>query len=266
MLLLKKGKNRKKCIYAVHDGIGNITNYIPLASLINSDYYFYGFDITLEKFNEYLSIQEIAKDYVVNIDADKIWIIGYSLGGCIAYEIALLLSKSGKEVSLVMIDTFLGMKYYSLQKKINFAIKGSDTNPYDDFVDKIKTLYIENNNVQFNTLDVGSQKEISDYIKEKKYDVFLGNYNLFSLNEIICKIHFFQITNNLLNQYEVSKGGINGKVLFFRALENEENAFKMWKKFLKKQVEYFECNGDHHTIMNMENCIFICNKLKDSLV
>jgi amino acid adenylation domain-containing protein len=97
MVALGKGP---RTVFALPPGTGDVLSYIPLAEHIS--------DWTIKAFN-FIEVPTRIADYANLIDADQpegeIFLLGYSSGGNLAYQVAVELERRGRTVDrIVMID------------------------------------------------------------------------------------------------------------------------------------------------------------------
>lgn len=105
---IRKNEN-SPVILLIHDISGEITAYSYLIKKLNKDCSILG--IRFDSNKDEISINELAKRYIESIKAiirqSDTYIIGYSSGGTIAYEMARVLSEndSSTKINLILIDT-----------------------------------------------------------------------------------------------------------------------------------------------------------------
>ncbi|CAL9557198.1 amino acid adenylation domain-containing protein [Streptomyces sp. enrichment culture] len=94
-------------VFCLHSGVGFALSYLPLARHIGEEYPLYGIQAPCVVTGGPLpgSIEEIAADYIRMIKEVRpegpYHLLGWSLGGLLAYEIAVQLRLAGDEVGLV---------------------------------------------------------------------------------------------------------------------------------------------------------------------
>jgi fengycin family lipopeptide synthetase D/tyrocidine synthetase-3 len=110
--LLRKKSDTANHLFFVHDGTGQVEGYIELCNHLNSEFNCWG--IRADRLKNYapqnITIQELAKKYTRKIKKIQpqgpYFIIGWSLGGTIAFEMTCQLEYSGEKPGfLVLIDT-----------------------------------------------------------------------------------------------------------------------------------------------------------------
>jgi len=102
----------KLTFFCVHPAGGGVLCYADLARHLGLDNPFYGLEDTFPLTEEkpHNSVEDMARRYVESVLAYQsrgpYCLGGWSLGGCIAFEMARLLIEMGHEVALALLDTF----------------------------------------------------------------------------------------------------------------------------------------------------------------
>lgn len=106
--LIQLNKKRQgNNLFCIHPVSGNIVAYAKLANLLEKDYRFYAIQSSgLEgELKPSHSIEEMARHYIKDIKSIQVKgpynLVGWSMGGLIAYEIAAQLTAEGEKVSFV---------------------------------------------------------------------------------------------------------------------------------------------------------------------
>ncbi|MFC0516389.1 amino acid adenylation domain-containing protein, partial [Mucilaginibacter angelicae] len=114
LILLNKADSSKKNVYCIPPVFGNSVLYKALAKKLESYAVCYGLQFDGLESNEtfYESIEQIAKAFSEQIadkqSDEKFIILGYSMGGLIAYEIARILKPRFANFNLMLIDVSAG--------------------------------------------------------------------------------------------------------------------------------------------------------------
>jgi hypothetical protein len=111
---------QKSNMFMIHPGAGSCGVYTPLAEKLTDNFNCYGIDSynffhnnKIDNLNE-LSIYYLSQieDIMVNTDATTYHLLGWSLGGKIALEIACILEKRGiTKIKVYLLDTVLTDEY-----------------------------------------------------------------------------------------------------------------------------------------------------------
>ncbi|WP_239004810.1 alpha/beta fold hydrolase [Paenibacillus tepidiphilus] len=111
LVLLQKGTEPDKRLYLIHDGTGRIEGYFPFCPGVDNRFNIYGIapDEAVDGLPRNLTIEQLAAEYTEWIrlqGAGPYYLAGWSIGGTLALEMALLLERQGEEVRLCcMFDT-----------------------------------------------------------------------------------------------------------------------------------------------------------------
>lgn len=125
LIKLKDG-NKNKHLFFIHGGFGTIEIYSKLLTELSKDYTIWGIEYAYSTliYPSQVTIKKLAKEYVQQIkkivnDEDQIYLVGWSLGGVIAFEIANQLPSSSYH--LVLIDADMPNENLKVQK---FSVEG----------------------------------------------------------------------------------------------------------------------------------------------
>ncbi|MCX7747450.1 MAG: amino acid adenylation domain-containing protein [Clostridia bacterium] len=117
--------NHKHPLFCIHDYSGEVLSYSNLASSMKGDQPMYGIRYTYTEENCGVSVEALAEDYIKEIRSIQpqgpYYLVGYSSGGTIAYEMALQLLLQNEEVGLLaLLDTPNYSLYPSLMIRLYF--------------------------------------------------------------------------------------------------------------------------------------------------
>jgi thioesterase domain-containing protein/acyl carrier protein len=120
LVLLKEGLKENNHLFFIHDGRGEIEAYLELCKHLPLDFNYWGIRIDSA---ENVTIRELAQIHIHSLKKIQshgpYHIAGWSLGGTIAFEIALQLEQSGEKIAfLALIDT--PPPHKNLMKEIEF--------------------------------------------------------------------------------------------------------------------------------------------------
>ncbi|MGY3052015.1 amino acid adenylation domain-containing protein [Pedobacter sp. UYEF25] len=246
----------KNPLYLIH-GIGlNVLIFNNLANNLNSDQRVYGLqaiglnglDAPLDNFEEIAS-QYIGEMLEENPDG-PFCLLGYSMGGIIALEMAKQLKMLGKEVTMLgMIDTNLKQydgntrsmilfnKFRRQFPKALFTIRSLFKHPistiqyqYSFFKLKVKNVSVKNSLLKREVFDDNLPKYMSDIVE--KLWVAMENYKITPYDD---KIFLFKATKRL---YYI-----------------DDFKYLGWKKYVRKEIIVKDVPGDHKVMLLMPNVI-----------
>lgn len=244
-LVLLQPRGEKRPLFCVHAAGGNVFRFVRLASDMGTDRPFYGLQARGLESGElpYSSIEEMAAAYVEAIKSVQrtgpYLLSGWSLGGTVAYEMALILEKLGESVpAVIMIDAPSPFMDTYEEDDIEFMLerlKPAADMAFED-IDKqdskqAKLLYIFN---------------------EMKLSGLLSPYISPEVAERHLKLHKYH--NKILCQYRPS-GRISSDIIFFKPTEKIPFDTKMkdpsdWKGFTTGKMEFYEVSGNHFNMLS----------------
>ncbi len=189
-------------------------------------------------------IQDLASHYIQEMRSlqpnGPYFLMGYSLGGMIAFEMAQQLISQNQNVALlIMFDTYLIKGKTILYPKPQKSL--------DNFWIIFKSLY----RIGF----VGSANRIKIIIKSE-FQKLISKYFLnTNIPEPLC-------------EYEPKPYW--GKVLFFRAIENSLGFYVYfpeaeWRKFLKGELGIYSILGSHSSILEKLQVKIIAEKITQAI-
>ncbi|GAA0372815.1 non-ribosomal peptide synthase/polyketide synthase [Bacillus horti] len=271
IISLKTGTETDKNIYMIHGGNGDIGGYVPLASSLPKEFASWG--IPLRKMEGYapqlLQIEELATHYIQQIKKKQqhgpYQLVGWSLGGTIAFEMARQLEQENERVeSVTLIDSYLfhqegkDLPTFNLEEEKELAtewLSGMDNNKYKAFYEKelstISTVselwdyvlekLLENREARLSSL----KSMIPDAMKEA-----IPNFNLIRSRELLYVIQALRSLNRARMEY-VPSSKIKAPIYFFKASESASYEEQEWAAYsMSQNIAYFTISGDHHSILS----------------
>ena len=108
--ILNKDSTASRSIFVIPGIGGNVLPYKKMSKALSSDYKVRGIFLPawVNEKREFKSIESYAKYFLDHMRQDqegRVCILGYSIGGVIAFEVARQLQASGQKVCLVLFDT-----------------------------------------------------------------------------------------------------------------------------------------------------------------
>lgn len=247
----KKDSNNK--VWFIHPAGGQIWCYNSIVQNLKSDYDIYGIEnspISLDPLvyeNNLLYLAEIyAEKIMATTPKGKIWLVGYSFGGTLSFEIANILREKGYNLgSLILIDCHITKNETISKDKLIYSFASKFTNGNNEVIDSDK-LFNDSGNLEY-LLELGQQgghlhddASITDV--EKGLKIWIAN------NQAIAN-------HNINSKYY-------DDVLFIKATLGEADATSGWDKHLKGQLSVFEVESDHFSIYNNINSEIIAQEIK----
>jgi thioesterase domain-containing protein len=261
---LKQGIKETVNIFFIHDGTGEVEGYMELCKHLTGEYNCWGIQANrLENAApQNWSIEELAKKYVQRVKRVRAhgpyYILGWSLGGIIAFEMTSLLEQMNEKINfLALVDSpppqvKLQPKttQFNLESELRFIknyLHGSDLQ------EKLKTAsgvnrlwlsvinYLESNNYDVEMI----KKMISEYGMQT-----LPNYHKLNIKESIYYLNVGRTFRHARALYTPSRK-IHTPVNYFSASQSKGIRKKRWNDYCGKSIKFYEITGDHFSILKM---------------
>ena len=237
---LRSGENRAHPFFCIHPIGGHVYAYLPFVQGLENTNFVYG--IQALGFNQQetplTDIPTMAAYYLRQIEAKYMTgtyqLIGWSLGGVIAFEMARQLTEQGKEVGLVcLLDSYLPPAqeaiteldlYQAFAKDLGLSISIPET---DSAEKKLHTVFIQAQQADIIPLDM------DDVEFEQLFSVFKNNHTA-------------------LSTYQTKP--YQGDVVFFSAglRTHVRDPIKAWQPWVTGQLHVHTINSTHYDILNTE--------------
>ena len=245
-----KPTGSKTPIYIIHGSGLNVFMFHSMVSYLDPERPLYGIQaIGLDGSDQAIhSIEHIASIYITDMRAENpdgpYALLGYSLGGMIALEMAKQLKALGKKVTMLgMIDTYvdnaelfdtkavkLFKKIWRQIPKLLFIIKSLIRYPKDTLLyqlnmvkSRIKRLFGQEEKM------ISAEQSFQERIYQKYEDVY-GKYKLSAYD---AEIHLFKVK----------------KRLYFL----DDPRYLGWRPFAPKGLKIYNLPGDHKTFIQPPN-------------
>lgn len=166
-------------------------------------------------------VNEYLRDVVRHSrNADKVVFIGYSFGGCLAYEVAKLAEKKGVKIdNLIILDSFF---------------KEKSDNGFDSFSDGMRDI-----------------KQLRSFLEER-FAFYRDLEESIKQSIENCFLSFFEHTRTLVNTKEVINVPIN-----YLWAENQdfdvEDTRDLWKEGCTKEYHQYYGFGKHNDMLDQEH-------------
>jgi tyrocidine synthetase-3 len=263
LVLLKEGSNKDKHLFFIHDGSGEVEGYVEFCKQITNDFNCWGLraDRLESLAPRNVTIRELAETY---IDAMKkiqphgpYYIAGWSLGGTIAFEIALQLEKNGEEVSFLGLIDAPGPQQnwgkeanpFSLESEINWVWEYLPDNEIKEKVKELRDIneiwskildHLEENNIGIEII----RQLIPDHLAQ-----IIPNYNRLGIKELIYYMNLNRTLSNARSFYIPSQR-LHTNLHYFKASESPVIFQDSWDDYCINPIKSFERTGDHFSIFN----------------
>jgi thioesterase domain-containing protein/acyl carrier protein len=249
----------RPALYCAHPAGGTVFCYRELARLLSDDQPVYGLQARGIDGREppRARLEEMAADYVAEIRKDQpvgpYWLLGWSLGGLIVFEMARQLAAAGKQTALVaIIDA--GM------------IPPGQSFTEDDFVPMLLQLFPEELRP--------TEKELKNLKPEEQLDFFrvrAERARLVALNDSpIEDQHVFQVFQaNMTALLDYHPQPFAGKLTLFRARQDatpmHREPFMGWAPWALGGVEEHRIEGEHVNLFREPYISHLADELRKVL-
>jgi thioesterase domain-containing protein/acyl carrier protein len=243
LVLLKKGRKELAPLCFIHPLGGNVNCYLALAKAI--DYQGCIYAIQKQK-TDGRSIEETASYYIDLINSlgkqSKYNLIGWSMGGVIAYEMAQQLPN--ESVSLIMIDS----------SNPSIGLLDADATERQEELDMLEIMWTELgiSFSQFQHLvDNASIEELIDHTLQQGIKQRVLPHDL-TVHEFTQRYQVLVENNSVLKAYHPVL--LERQVTIISAIEGQQNGSTGWEG-LTAGLNRVLVNGDHNSIMTMPNVL-----------
>ncbi len=267
---IKETSPQNNHLFLIHDGSGEVEGYLEFCKHLTSNFNCWGLRADRLKglAPRNVTVQELAETYITAMKKIQplgpYYIIGWSLGGTIAYEIAAQLEQMNQQIAfLALIDAPAPSKIvwqkaeeFNLEAEFNF-VKGFNID--SELEKQLKTLhqielepfwslvvdYLKINNVDVDLV----KKAIGDYGQH-----VLPNFQHLNLEESVYYLNAGRTLTNARAHY-IPGGKVNSPTHFFKASQSKNIAQGQWKKYCRTAIHYYTVSGDHFSIFKSPDVV-----------
>lgn len=253
-----KDGTQPNTIFLIHPAGGNIKVYYDLASQLNHHPTIYGIAYPNDWEMHEPTIEELAERYIKEIrqilPSGPYQLGGYSMGGNIAFEMAIQLEALGEKVEdLIMIDSYVPQTYHQAH---------NNQQAYKEAFPRMANLLFRPNI----SIDEDMQKELASLPLETMIQR-LQEMNIIpegiAANEWI---HFFDLwrKNSLsLRKYAPSQL-FSGNIILFDAMDPSLDSMlkqlgmspekkERWQDYIQGKLSIYPVSGNHYSIFSDKN-------------
>jgi amino acid adenylation domain-containing protein len=254
LVLIQAGATTKQPLFCIHPIGGNILEYYPLATYLGNERAIYGLQSQgLDGLQPPLNrIEDMASKYIqemLTVEPDGPYLLlGYSLGGSIAFEIAKQLQSQGKQVN------FLGL----------LDIPAPTLDPVQPSLLKSLTIHLSNL-WQLDRLE--QLKYITDRFDHRFKKVDYRGFLIRGLSELNLMPHLLNIIDtNFQADRDYHPQNYVGDVCLFRCrvqlIQYDQYADLGWNDLVDGTVTVYNIQGNHHNMLKEPNIRSVAKHLK----
>ncbi|MDQ0215109.1 amino acid adenylation domain-containing protein [Oikeobacillus pervagus] len=250
--------HKKNKIWFIHPAGGQLWCYNDIAKDLKESFDIYGIEsapISNENMQFDDNLLSMAESYalkIMNIQSEgPIYLVGYSFGGVLAYEIAKILQEKDLEIgSLFLLDCHLPKNEEISDFELVFSYASKFTNGSND---GISISYLKEKNktdLLSYLLELGKKgKHLHDDADIKDVEKGLG---------------IWIANNRAITSHKISNI-YSGKVLFVRAEHSDQDSTIGWEQYLKGEWSIFNVPAHHFTIYAQPSASIIADKIKQEV-
>lgn len=281
LILLKRGNDSQKNLFLIHAGNGEAEVFIDICDNISIDVNIWGIraDRQMDYSPRNVSLEKIAESYVKKIikvqSNGKISLMGWCIGGSIAFEMALQLEAKGREIGFFgMINSFApDIKFWGEVPEFTISSEVRKISRYPrfaDFKDKITNVQsieeIWHKSIKFYQ-EIGlTANEMKGYVYDDM-DRAIPNFEADNITafDIIYYINVLRTFDNVRALY-VPENKLRTQCYFFRATNEQAANISLWNQYCEKKIEVLDVEGDNFTVLRYPGVLHFANLLNDLLL
>ncbi|MGB7606072.1 MAG: thioesterase domain-containing protein, partial [Lutisporaceae bacterium] len=279
LILLRKGMREEKNLFLIHAGNGEIEAYVELCNLLNEDYNCWA--IRADRFSNYgpqnIRLEELAEYYLDKIRSCQskgaYSIIGWCVGGTIAYEMVRQLEASGGEIEyFAMINSSAPQKgYRDINGEFSYETERSLIS------ERLPSTEADLDKI----LDMDKLWEYAvEYIEKSEYkEALIRSMKAAMPINIATVIPGFEHTdiNNLIYYFNLIRtfistrglylpdGKIKTQVEYFEAIRMPAKNKDLWNLYCEKPMTCYKVDGDHYSIFKIPEVVKLAEMLNERL-
>lgn len=280
LILLKRGNISQRNLFLIHAGNGEAEVFWDLCENLHIDFNMWG--IRADRFSNYsprnVTLEEIAENYVSKISKiqpdGEIFLMGWCIGGSIAFETALQLEQRGRIIKFFgMINSFApdrkfwgDIPEFTVESELN---ESSKLPFYDEFKERCgNSLSVEDVWVNITNFYKEMRLDVKE-IKKCIYDDMdraIPNFdaeNTMAL-DILYYINVLRTFDSVRALYEPMKK-LKAQGYFFRASEEQAANANLWNRYCEKKIKLLDIDGDNFTILRYPKVLQFAELLNNIL-
>ncbi len=280
LLLMKSGSDPEKHIFLVHAGSGEAEVFVDLCDNLSGDYHLWGIraDRLTDDSPRNITLEEIAETYVKRLEAIQpkgcCHLIGWCIGGSIAFEMGLQLEKKGRKLGFfAMINSFAPdrefwgeVPAFSIHTEIQAAKRLPRFEAFKVLHGKIESI----SDLWCSLLDYYSDIGLSaEELKECVYDdmdraiPYYDSDNI-TVRDIIYYMNVLRTFDNVRACY-VPERKLNVQAYFFAAADETAANFPVWDQYCEKPMRVYKMKGNNFSILQYPDVLDFAEQLNTVL-
>jgi amino acid adenylation domain-containing protein/FkbM family methyltransferase len=264
LVLLKKARAGDKHMFFIHAGSGEIQNYVEFCNHIPPGYHCWA--IRSDRVETYvprnITMEEVAGRYVEKIKKIQThgpyFIVGWCIGGTIAFEMVRQLEHLGEEVAFFAIINsappnerakILGIQFL-FESECQWLLQYLPDAGLEEKIKEAHSIeqlwpmlvdFFEQNRIDVNRIKALIPKEMAAAIP------------LFDELGLRKLIYYLNLIRSLYNArlFYIPSNPIAAKTYFFGALQEPVKNRQMWSDYCREKIKFYEVEGDHFSIFQL---------------
>lgn len=254
-------------LFLIHPSGGGVFCYLDLSRHLGTNRPIYGLEASGRdsEIEPHSQIEEMAAHYIKAIQRIQpegpYLLAGWSMGGAIAFEMALQLQSQGQEISLLaLIDASDIFVHRTIQDETNLLVSlcKSRLSLSEEQLQQVEAKLQQIDNDEQLAYAIGQARQHNPHLLPDGFGVEQLSH-LFK----VLKLHNYAL-KNYSDQYHKLKKYYSGKITLFQAIEglavNSNNLIKNWQAVADK-VEVHWIEGNHLTIIEEPHVKELAEKL-----
>ncbi len=262
VVLLRKQEDTAAHLFLIHDGSGDVDGYIDLYS--HNDFQTNAWGIRASRPEvpapQNLDVEAIAASYIQRIDElqlpGPIHLIGWSLGGGIAFEMALQLQKRGRNRGMLLLVDAPGPWSANVEDAGDFTLESESglLNQYFPELDLEDTLGTDTavQDIWVAILDIFQRRgiEARDIIAMLPPDLvrLIPNIERLTMVELIEYLNLNRSLARARAHYKPSHT-LESTLYFLKARQSELDPRQEWQSYCELPLFCDTIDGDHFSMM-----------------
>jgi tyrocidine synthetase-3 len=262
LVLLREGNGQAGHLFLIHDGTGEVDGYREFCRQLTAGFNCWGLRAygIIDHGPRNVTIPAIAGKYVDSMKRVQphgpYSIVGWSLGGTVAFEMALQLERLGETITFLGLidapgpqkDTQEDLVPFTLESELDFV---KDYIPEGDIKERFKKIS------QLDAL----WSDIAAYLYAKNFDVdiikraiigygmqALPNFNQLGIGETIYYLNLGRSLSRARANYTPGEK-IQTRLHFIKASQSPDIFIDNWRDYCIQPIQCREVTGDHYSIL-----------------